>query len=141
VLAALAATLRLYRAGVAQAEIPIWRQIAAPTGALEARARALAAQVARAGTATGASVRAAPTESTIGGGSLPGQTLPSWSVTVDTPSPQRLLTALRAGAPPVIGRVVDDAVVLDLRTVEAQEDAELAAALGTALRDQSGTEH
>ena len=138
VLAALAATLRLYRAGVAQTEIPIWRQIATPANALERRARALAAMVVRAG--AGVSVRAAPTESTIGGGSLPGQTLPSWSLTVDGPGPQRLLARLRAGSPAVIGRIVDDAVVLDTRTVEPEDDAELAAAISAALPHRSGRE-
>jgi L-seryl-tRNA(Ser) seleniumtransferase len=138
VLAALAATLRLYRAGVATTEIPIWRQIATPVDALERRARALASTVARARTATGASVRAAATESTIGGGSLPGQTLPSWSLTIEGPGPKRLLDRLRAGSPAVIGRIVDDAVVLDLRTVEPDDDAELAAALRSALPKRAG---
>jgi L-seryl-tRNA(Ser) seleniumtransferase len=127
VLAALAATLRLYRAGTATTEIPIWRQIATPLGALERRARALVDRVG------GTSIRAAPAESTIGGGSLPGQTLPSWSLSVDVPRPQRLLDRLRAGSPPVIGRIVDDAVVLDLRTVEPDDDERLADAILAAI--------
>ena len=131
VLAALAATLRLYRAGVATTEIPIWRQIATSADALERRARALVGMVAIAGPS--ASIRAAPTESTIGGGSLPGQTLPSWSLTIEGRGPQRLLDRLRAGSPAVIGRIVDDAVVLDLRTVEPEDDPELVVALAAAL--------
>jgi L-seryl-tRNA(Ser) seleniumtransferase len=132
VLAALAATLRLYRAGVAHEEIPIWRQIATPLESLERRARELAGTV--------ASGHAALTESTIGGGSLPGQTLPSWSLRIDGRGAQRLLKALRTGSPAVIGRIEDGAVVLDLRTVEPGEDAELAAALGAAMRDRSASE-
>ena len=81
ILAALAATLRLYRAGVAQSEIPVWRQIAAPADAIEARARTVAERV-------GASV--ASVESTIGGGSLPGQTLPSWAVRLEGRAPKRI---------------------------------------------------
>jgi L-seryl-tRNA(Ser) seleniumtransferase len=119
-LAALAATLRLYRAGVAHAEIPIWRQIGTSVDVLEARARQLAER-------TGAN--AARTTSTIGGGSLPGQTLESWAIVIDQGAPQRVLADLRAGVPAVIGRIVDDAVVLDLRTVPPPDDEALAVAI------------
>lgn len=128
VLAALAATLRLYRAGVAQAEVPIWRQICTPVNALEMRATKLAG-------ALGA--RAARTRSTIGGGSLPGQTLDSWAIIIDGPSPDRMLAALRAASPAVIGRIVDNEVVLDLRTVDPGDDQQLADALLAAIEGQS----
>jgi L-seryl-tRNA(Ser) seleniumtransferase len=124
ILAALAATLRLYRAGVAQAEIPVWRQVCTPVAALAERARRLAKR-------TGS--RAASTESTIGGGSLPGQSLGSWAVVIEGSKPQRTLDALRAGDPRVIGRIVDDAVVLDLRTVEPSDDDRLGDAILAAI--------
>ncbi len=124
ILAALAATLRLYRAGVAQAEVPVWRQVCTPVDAIERRARRIAER-------TGA--RAAPTVSTIGGGSLPGQALDSWGVVIDRPRPDRTLAALRAAAPAVIGRIVDDAVVLDLRTVAPADDDRLASAIATVI--------
>jgi L-seryl-tRNA(Ser) seleniumtransferase len=124
ILAALAATLRLYRAGVAEAEIPIWRQAATPLGVLEERARRLADR---------AGAGAARTTSTIGGGSLPGQTLDSWAVVVEGRSPERTLAALRAGEPAVIGRIVDDAVVLDLRTVDPSDDELLREAIRSAV--------
>jgi L-seryl-tRNA(Ser) seleniumtransferase len=127
ILAALAATLRLYRAGTAHSEIPIWRQIGAATGALERRARDLAARIAD------ERVQAAPTESAIGGGSLPGQVLPSWSIRIEAGSADRLLRVLRAGTPAVIGRIVGGAVLLDLRTVEPDDDDEIARAVGAAL--------
>ena len=57
-------------------------------------------------------------ESTIGGGSLPGQTLPSWGVALDASSPQKVLARLRGGQAARDRAVVDDAVVLDLRTVD-----------------------
>ncbi|MEO5704193.1 MAG: L-seryl-tRNA(Sec) selenium transferase [Candidatus Limnocylindrales bacterium] len=139
ILAALAAALRLYRAGVAHTAIPIWRQIATPVDELEQRATALLAILAsgaalvRAGTGAQVTSSVDRTESTIGGGSLPGQALPSWAVVISGPPPQRLLAALRAGEPAVIGRVVDDAVVLDLRTVEPGDDARLADAIRAAL--------
>jgi L-seryl-tRNA(Ser) seleniumtransferase len=138
ILAALAATLRLYRAGTAHAEIPIWRQIATPPDELEARASALLAELASGPSLAtpggpGAQLAVERVESTIGGGSLPGQTLPSWALIVRGPAPQRLLAALRGGTPAVIGRVVDDAVALDLRTVDPEDDAALADAVREAL--------
>jgi L-seryl-tRNA(Ser) seleniumtransferase len=127
VLAAVAATLRLYRAGTAASEIPVWRQIASTVEQLAGRADAIAATVAD------AAVRAAATESTVGGGSLPGQTLPSFGVLIVRRSPQHVLARLRGGSPGVIGRIVDGAVVLDLRTVDEADDAELAGAIRAAL--------
>jgi L-seryl-tRNA(Ser) seleniumtransferase len=124
ILAALAATLRLYRGGVARSEVPVWRQLSVPVAELERRARAVAAA---------AGARAHGSESTVGGGSLPGQTLPSWAIAIDSPSPQRLVARLRAGAPAVIGRIVDDVVLLDLRTVEPEDDDRLANAIRAAL--------
>ena len=129
ILAALAATLRLYRGGVAQIEIPVWRQLSAGLTDLERRARAIS-------DATGS--RPTISESTVGGGSLPGQTLPSWAVAIDGPAPQRLLARLRAGVPAVIGRIVDDAVVLDLRTVEPADDDRLGRAIRAATEGSNG---
>ncbi|HXG26742.1 MAG TPA: L-seryl-tRNA(Sec) selenium transferase, partial [Candidatus Binatia bacterium] len=128
VLAALAATLRLYRAGVARTEIPVWRQLAAPISELEARAKRLA-------DATG--TRAVETESTVGGGSLPGQVLPSWGVAIDgsasAAGAQGLLDRLRAGEPSIIARIDRDRVLLDLRTVGPADDERLAVAIRAAI--------
>jgi len=127
ILAALAATLRLYRAGTAQTEIPIWRQISISVDALERRARAIATSLGD------ERIRAQPSESTIGGGSLPGQTQPSWAVGIATRSPDRLLAALRRGTPSVICRIVDEVVVLDLRTVDREDDEAFADAVRAAI--------
>ena len=124
-LAALTATLGLYRAGRAIAEIPVWRAIATPVAALEVRARALATGVAGA--------RALPLESTVGGGSLPGATLPSWGVALPGRSADRLLARLRTGEPCIVGRIADGAVILDLRTVDPADDPRLHAAVLAAL--------
>ena len=139
ILAALAATLRLYRAGVAQTAIPIWRQIATPLDELEHRAVALLTALRSSPTplgpeaSRGVTLGADRTESTVGGGSLPGQVIPSWALVISGPSPQRLLSGLRSDVPAVIGRVVADAVVLDLRTVDPADDGQLAAAVRAAL--------
>jgi L-seryl-tRNA(Ser) seleniumtransferase len=124
-LAGVAATLALYRAGLATREIPVWRMIATPPDALQERAKVLAARVAGAETVA--------LTATIGGGSLPGETLPSFGLAVATPSAARLLAALRAGDPAVVGRVEDGRVLLDLRTVDPRADDELAGALEHAL--------
>src|SRR6185503_11409980 len=124
ILAALAVTLRLYRGGVAAKDIPVWRQLGVPLEALEQRARSIA---------DASGVRATPSEATVGGGSLPGQTLPSWAVAIDGPAPDRVLARLRAGIPAVIGRIVDDAVLLDLRTVEPADDERLGGAIRNVL--------
>jgi L-seryl-tRNA(Ser) seleniumtransferase len=112
-LAALGATLVHYLRGEAEREVPVWRMIAAAPEALEARARSLAAQL-------GAS--AVETHSAVGGGSLPGQTQPSWAVAFDTPAPDRLAAALRHADPPVIGRIEDDRLLLDLRAILPEQD-------------------
>ena len=127
-LAGVAATLGLYRAGLATREIPVWRMIATPAGMLRSRGESLAA-----GLAGGACV---PLASTVGGGSLPGETLESFGLALDAQSgaaANRLLVALRAGEPAVVGRIEGGRVVLDLRTVDPAADADLARAVAAAL--------
>jgi L-seryl-tRNA(Ser) seleniumtransferase len=139
ILAALAATLRLYRAGTAHTAIPIWRQIVTALDELESRASSLLGALAegpalvRPGSRVRVELAVDRVESTIGGGSLPGQALPSWALVIRGPAPLRLLAALRSGDPAVVGRVVDDAVVLDLRTVDPADDDRLARAIRRAL--------
>jgi L-seryl-tRNA(Ser) seleniumtransferase len=125
-LAAIAATLALYRAGVAVREIPVWRQISASVADLDARATAIAASI-------GHGAQVVDTEATVGGGSLPGQVLPSRAVCAPSAAPDALLARLRAGSPAVVGRIERDAVILDLRSVEPGDDEALAAALTAAL--------
>ncbi|HET9680763.1 MAG TPA: L-seryl-tRNA(Sec) selenium transferase [Candidatus Limnocylindrales bacterium] len=119
-LAAVAATLGLYRGGRAAREIPLWRAVAAPLGGLQARASALAARVD--GTAM-------PTDATFGGGALPGVLVPSSGVALAARNAEALLAALRSEDPAVIGRIEHGRVVLDLRTVEPARDEDLAAAV------------
>ncbi|HJZ45630.1 MAG TPA: L-seryl-tRNA(Sec) selenium transferase [Roseiflexaceae bacterium] len=123
-LAGLEATLLAYLAGRATSDIPVWRMIAAAPEALRARAERIAAAI-----GGGATVLAC--QSAVGGGSLPGETLPSFAVALGGASqaaePDDLARRLRQGAPPVIGRIADDRLLLDVRTVlEEQEDALIA---------------
>ena len=123
-LAAVAATLGLYRSGRAESAIPVWRAIATPAEVLEARARSIAARVAADVTRL---------ESTVGGGSMPGETLPSFGLSLRASSADRLVTALRRGQPGVIARIENDRVVIDLRTVEPGQDDALARAISAAV--------
>jgi L-seryl-tRNA(Ser) seleniumtransferase len=127
-LAALAATLVYYVRGEAEREVPVWRMIGAPVDSLEARARALAAQL---------GATAAQTQSAIGGGSLPGQTQPSWAVVLETRAADALAAALRRANPPVIAHIEDGRVLLDLRAILPEQDELLTAA----VRDALTTDH
>ncbi len=123
-----AATLGLYRAGLAETSIPVWTMIATPIEALRLRAEAVAERI-------GEQATVVEVESTIGGGSLPGQTLPSAGVAVAGGSADRLLAAIRRGGrTSVIGRIEGRRVILDLRTVEPERDDALAAIVAAALR-------
>ena len=125
-LAALGATLGLYRAGVARREVPVWQMIAAEPAALLARTEAIRAALPAPAQATTA-VEAL--ESTVGGGSLPGETLPSFGLAIRGGSAKATLDAFRRGTPCIVARIADDAVILDLRTVDPADDPSVAAAI------------
>jgi L-seryl-tRNA(Ser) seleniumtransferase len=125
-MAGVARTLGLYRAGRAEAEIPIWRMIATSIAALHARATEIVAAL-----EPGAAV--VDLRSTVGGGSLPGETLPSIGVALSGPAATKLVDVLRNGVPPVVARIEGRRVVLDLRTVDPSSDAALIRAIGVAL--------
>jgi L-seryl-tRNA(Ser) seleniumtransferase len=130
-LAALGATLAHYERGEALEQVPVWRAIAQPLGALAARARGWRDALGAA--APGAEVREG--RSAVGGGSLPEVTLPTHVLALPVPDADGLLAALRRGDPPVVGRIEDGRVVLDPRTVAPDEDgALLAAVLGALAR-------
>jgi L-seryl-tRNA(Ser) seleniumtransferase len=130
ILAAVAATLALYRAGRAAVEIPVWQMLSTTIGALRRRAEALVTAL------PDGSVAIVQLDATVGGGSVPGATMPSIGVAVATSSGRGaadLLARLRAADPCVIGRIERDRVVLDLRTVTPTDDVLLASALTSAI--------
>jgi L-seryl-tRNA(Ser) seleniumtransferase len=132
-LAAVAATLGLYRAGLALERIPVWRMIATPQETLRARAEAIACDLRDPAADPAGSMDATVVDvrSTVGGGSLPSETQPSSAVAIAAAAGRadRLLAALRAGDPAVVGRIEDGRVILDLRTVEPGLDGALTAAI------------
>jgi L-seryl-tRNA(Ser) seleniumtransferase len=132
-LAGLQTTLRHYLLGEATAKVPVWRMISASEERLRARAENWVRRLEELGVA--ASV--VPGFSAVGGGSLPGETLPTHVVALDCDSPDAVAAALRAGEPPAITRIDDDRLVLDPRTVLPEQEDTLvrlvAAAVGQAV--------
>ena len=127
-LAALEATLIEHVSGRATDTIPVGRMVAARVSELGARAGRIADALAD---TPGLTVSPRESKAAIGGGSTPGVTLPSRALSVEVEgfSANRLDAALRASAPPVIGRIEDDRILLDLRTVRPEEDDALVEAL------------
>jgi L-seryl-tRNA(Ser) seleniumtransferase len=129
-LAALEATLYAYDAGQAPETIPTLRLLTEPLAGVRRRAgRVLSRLPAEVRHRLGATV--VEDRAQVGGGALPTVELPSAALAVGrTPEAARTLdVALRAGDPPVIGRIVDDRLLLDCRTLLASQVAAMAAAL------------
>src|SRR5574341_1697395 len=126
-LAALAATLAHYLKGDVLEHIPVWRMISRPIDGLRQQANEwkMALQT------SGLSSEIVDGRSAGGGGSLPGETLPSALVSLNLPAPDRAAARLRACNPPVVARIEDDRLMIDPRTVLPDEEADLLAALET----------
>jgi L-seryl-tRNA(Ser) seleniumtransferase len=136
--AALEATLRLFLDPDRLPEChPTWRMLTLAPEALRAAAGRMMARAAAAGAPKNA-LRVCACESTVGGGSMPGHALPSSALAVRLPgvSAEALLRKLRRCDPPVIGIVRGDEVWLDARTVLADEEAVVAAALAAVARPE-----
>jgi L-seryl-tRNA(Ser) seleniumtransferase len=126
-IAALEVTLATHAAGRRE-QLPVWRALGLGPDDLRPRAEALAGALGpAASTRDGVSV--------AGGGSLPGEGLPSVLVEVDPgePGDEAVLERLRGADPPVIARAERGKVIVDLRTVPAEQDGAVARALRTAL--------
>jgi len=125
--AALEATLYAYEAGNAIETIPALRMLTEPLGGIRRRARRLLRLLSPdAQRALGAAVIEASSQ--VGGGALPTVELPTAALAVGAPArpPQELDACLRAGRPPVLGRLLDDRLLLDCRTVLPSDVATLA---------------
>jgi L-seryl-tRNA(Ser) seleniumtransferase len=127
--AALEATLVEHLAGRAVESVPVIRMATMPVEAIAVRAETLAATLRR----EGWRVDVIDGASTIGGGSASGSELPTRlvAISVEGLSADALESRLRALDPPVIARIQDDRVVLDLRTIAPSHDTELAGLLAT----------
>jgi L-seryl-tRNA(Ser) seleniumtransferase len=126
-LASLHATLQAYLRGQAGEQLPVWQMIAMTPAELESRARAWQRRAAY----HGISVELRPGESTVGGGSLPGETLPTTLLVLP---PAVTAESLRSHMPSVIGRTHDRRVMLDLRTVRPEQEEVVLGALQEAMQ-------
>jgi L-seryl-tRNA(Ser) seleniumtransferase len=119
-LALLAGTLRLYRTRESREHIPFYRMLATTPAQLRARGAKYVASI------EGAQL--SESIGYVGGGSLPQAMLPSVAVAFATPYPDALAERLRRGRTPIVARIDDGCVLLDLRTIApAQDDAVIAA--------------
>ena len=124
-LAMLDATARLHESDSTRLDIPLYAMLAASLEELQRRGEAT---IARAGRG-----RLVETRAAVGGGALPGATLPSLAICIERPDAGAFARRLRHGRPPTIARIDDGCVLLDLRSVLAAEDAALADAIAAAL--------
>jgi len=130
-LAALDATLALYAGESAARTVPVLRMLLASPEALRARAEELCAALG----AAGVPAEPVPLEAAVGGGSAPALSLPGWGAAISPEGrgPDALGAALRGAEPPVIGRIVDNRLCLDVRTIPDEELSHVAAAVAGAL--------
>jgi L-seryl-tRNA(Ser) seleniumtransferase len=132
-LAGLIATLTHYLKGEAFENVPVWRMISATETEIGRRAAAWAE-------AAGGKGRVTDGESTVGGGSLPGGVLPTKLLTIGSGGKKeaaailKLAVDLRAFDMPIVGRVQDNVLLLDPRTVMPEEDGIVIKALQKLVR-------
>jgi L-seryl-tRNA(Ser) seleniumtransferase len=107
--------------------VPALAMIRQTADAIRARAERVVARIA------GIRAEVAPGDSVIGGGATPEQAIPTWLIAIACADVAGVEARLRAGDPPVIARIEDGRLLLDLRTVLPEEETELVAALKATL--------
>ncbi len=118
--AALITTLQHYQRGEALQQIPVWQMISRSLNDITSVAKHWSATLGG---------RIISGQSTIGGGSLPGASLPTTLLALDSQAPHQLQATLRHSDPPVIARIAAGCLLLDPRTVLPEQEADLLAAL------------
>jgi L-seryl-tRNA(Ser) seleniumtransferase len=134
VLAALEQTLRMYAYAPERLEaLPVVRMLKAAPGELRGRAHRLVRRLQDA--VPGCRVQAVQDVSQVGGGACPLRELPTWAVEIDPgrESASEIEQRLRLGRPPVVARIRNERILLDMRTVLPGETGSLFQALRTAL--------
>ena len=124
-LAGLSATLNHYLRDEAPEAVPLWMMISAPEDQLKRRTEDWIKELGKG--------EMVPGRSTVGGGSLPEETLPTGLLALETPHPNKFADRLRLADPPIIARVENDRVVIDPRTVLPNQDEPLLGGLKAAL--------
>ena len=124
-LAALSATLDQILKGKAEQAIPLYQMLSRSIESLQAQVQKWIDRLQAGSVVEGFS--------TIGGGSLPGETLPTCLLALKVKSPAKLAATLRGANPPIIARVQEDLLLLDPRTVLPWQEETLLKSLHTVL--------
>lgn len=132
-IAALAATLTHYLKGEALSEVPVWAMMEKPLDEIKKTAKKWQKQL------KGGGIESAvvPAKSTVGGGSLPGTSFDTWALEIRHSKLEAFNARLRQTQPHVIGRIQDDALLLDPRTVQAGQSQMLIRAVITAYKTET----
>ena len=126
-LAGITATLIHYLKEEVEREIPIWRMMSLTLDQLKVRAEAWREALGQGDVAK--------SESTVGGGSLPEESIPTVVLSLNVKSPDKFLKKLREGNPPIIARTENDKILLDPRTVFPEQDQALTSTLYSLLSE------
>jgi L-seryl-tRNA(Ser) seleniumtransferase len=124
-LAGVTATLTHYLKDEAEREIPIVRMMSMTLEQVRGRAEAWRTEVGQ-----GEVIKS---ESTVGGGSLPEESMSTFVLSLNVKSPDKFLKKLREANPPVIARVENDQIFFDPRTVHEKQDEKLLSILRSLL--------
>ncbi len=126
-LAALNATLLHYLKDEATREVPVWEMISMSPRQARVRAEAWRERLGQG--------EVVASESTVGGGSLPDESMPTFVLSLSVKNPDKFLKRLRDSNPPIIARTENDKVLLDPRTVLPDQDPSLLSALYSLLSE------
>jgi L-seryl-tRNA(Ser) seleniumtransferase len=129
-IAGLQATLLHYAREEAAEKVPVWQMISLGGDEIDKRANAWSEKLRLAGI----DVEVLPGLSTVGGGSLPGETLPTRLVALRVASPDTVAGLLRQGEPAVVARIEAGQLMLDPHTVLPEEEQELLSAVEQAVQ-------
>ncbi len=127
-LAGVSATLTHYLKDEAEREIPILKMMSLTLKQVRGRAEAWRAELSQGNVVEG--------QSTVGGGSLPGESIPTLLLELKVRSAQKFLSALRRNNPPIIARTENDIVLLDPRTVLPEQEGALLVGLKNLLKKE-----
>ena len=135
-LAGLSATLLHYLKDEAEREVPILKMMSLTLEQVQGRAEAWAAELGQGLTPSNVEALVVAGESTVGGGSLPGESMPTMLLSLEVRSAEKFLRSLRRNNPPLIARTENDKVLLDPRTVLPEQEAALLVALKNLLNKE-----
>jgi L-seryl-tRNA(Ser) seleniumtransferase len=127
-LAGLSATLMHYLKDEAEQEVPIVRMMSLTPKQVKGRAEAWVKELGQGSVVEG--------ESTVGGGSLPDESMPTFLLSLEVESVERFMKLLRRGTPPVIARTVNDKILFDPRTVPTEQEGALLLILKNLLNQE-----